>query len=282
MSSLNVYIDGACSNNGQKFAKAGYGVYFGENDKRNQSGLVIGKQSNNTGELTAFIKCFEILKDKIQKREQTINIHTDSEYVIKCATTYGAKLEKQNWISSKPIPNLELVKLVYTLFKGSGVKLHYIAAHTNKTDIHSIGNEGADRLACLAIGTNPEKKARTDQTELPKKNQIQEIKLEWVNFDNKDKAKELGAKWNMDGKYWYVTPDLPEENVKKLKELMKQIMTASPAKETTPKKKKYIKIEFAKKDIAKKLGAKWDPGVKSWYYILDETSPERQSKLDNL
>ena len=32
-----VYTDGACVNNGKPDARAGYGVYFGEGDKRNVS-----------------------------------------------------------------------------------------------------------------------------------------------------------------------------------------------------------------------------------------------------
>ena len=36
---LNIYTDGACSNNGRPNAKAGFGVWFGENDERNKSTL---------------------------------------------------------------------------------------------------------------------------------------------------------------------------------------------------------------------------------------------------
>ena len=32
-----VYTDGACSNNGKPYARAGYGVYFGKDDPRNVS-----------------------------------------------------------------------------------------------------------------------------------------------------------------------------------------------------------------------------------------------------
>jgi len=38
MAIINVYTDGACSNNGKSNAKAGYGVYFSENDRRNDYG----------------------------------------------------------------------------------------------------------------------------------------------------------------------------------------------------------------------------------------------------
>ena len=46
----NVYTDGACSNNGQRGAKAGLGVYFGTDDPRNCAQRIEGKQTNNTAE----------------------------------------------------------------------------------------------------------------------------------------------------------------------------------------------------------------------------------------
>ena len=41
---LNIYTDGACSNNGKPTAKAGFGVWFGENDERNVSQTYDGRQ----------------------------------------------------------------------------------------------------------------------------------------------------------------------------------------------------------------------------------------------
>ena len=58
--SIFVYIDGSCINNGKINAKAGYGVFFDFDDQRNEYGIVNGKQTNNTGELTAFIRAIEI------------------------------------------------------------------------------------------------------------------------------------------------------------------------------------------------------------------------------
>ena len=63
--SICVYIDGSCSNNGKNNAKAGYGVFFEFDNPRNENGIVNGKQTNNTGELTAFIRAIEILKEDI-------------------------------------------------------------------------------------------------------------------------------------------------------------------------------------------------------------------------
>ena len=273
MAIINVYTDGACSNNGKPNAKAGYGVYFAENDPRNDYGTVVGKQSNNTGELTGFIRAIEILEEDIAQNKE-IHLYTDSEYVIKCATTYGTKLERKDWKSEKVIPNLELVKKAFMLFKGKhNIKLKHIDAHTNNDDIHSKGNAEADRLACLAIGHVGED-VLYSVSKIDKK---EETKLEWVSFDNKDRAKELGAKWNIKKKYWYADDNVSDENMKKLLE-MKNDVKPTVAK-TESGVKKYLKISYAKKDKAKSLGARWDSNVKSWYFIEDNISEDKKQEL---
>jgi len=259
--SINVYIDGSCINNGKPSAKAGYAVYFGEDDGRNEYNIVVGKQSNNTGELTAFIRCLEILQNDIQQNT-TVHVYTDSEYVIKCASTYGNKLEKNGW--NDKVPNKELVKRAHELYKNKpNVKLHYIKAHTEKDDVHSKGNSEADRLANLAVGSV--------------KNTSDIIKLDIGYFD-KEKAKELGACWNNERKYWYVnTSKTPEENIKQLLEIKQSASTSSATE-----KKNYIKIQYTDKDKAKRLGARWDSTVKSWYYLDSNISEENKHKLNTL
>ena len=125
MEFINVYIDGSCINNGKENAVAGYGVYFKEDDEKNEYNRVEGKQTNNTGELTAFIRALEILKDKNIR----INIYTDSEYVIKCAGYYTARLAKNDWKTQtdKVPPNLKLLKKIHELMNNENKKiLNYI------------------------------------------------------------------------------------------------------------------------------------------------------------
>jgi len=278
MKSTNVYIDGACSNNGKPNAMAGYGIFFEANDKRNESKRVEGKQSNNTGELTAFIRTFEILKEEIEEKQQ-VHLYTDSEYVIKCITTYGAKLEKNNWKNSKDQipPNLKLVQKAYNLFKNvRTVILHHIEAHTNKDDVHSRGNAEADRLARLSIG-------ETDES-IEKKESNREIILDWVSFDNKDQAKALGAKWDVKKKLWYAPSNISKENMDGLVELKttKTVITTTPKQPPSTEPRTYIKVSFSQKDKAKALGARWDASVKSWYYIASHLSEEKIRELKNI
>lgn len=185
-----VYTDGACSNNGKENALAGIGIFFGINDNRNISKNIEGKQSNNTAELTSIIETYYIIETDIINGKK-ITIVTDSEYAIKCISSYGEKCYKKGW--NVDIPNKELVKRVYELYKNKiNIRFIHIKSHTNNTDKHSIGNYNADKLANLAIGLKS----------CPYEKSIK-IYLN-VHFNKKDEIKNLGGKWDRDRKKWFV------------------------------------------------------------------------------
>lgn len=144
-----VYTDGSCINNGSDDAIAGYGIFFGDDDPRNVSKRVKGKQSNNTAELTAIIKTYKIIKDDI-KKGLNIGIVTDSYYAIRCIKSFGKKCEDKNWEGE--IKNKELVKKIYYKYKDkNNVRFIHINSHTGNDDIHSINNDKVDKLAKQAL-----------------------------------------------------------------------------------------------------------------------------------
>tara|TARA_B100000686_G_C16645773_1_gene892706 strand:- start:561 stop:1244 length:684 start_codon:yes stop_codon:yes gene_type:complete len=189
-----VYTDGACSNNGKETAKAGIGVYFRENDPRNVSKRIEGRQTNNTAELKAILEVYYILEKNIERGEQIL-ICSDSQYAIRCCTDYGEKCEKKNWKRKKGvIPNVELVKKMYGLFKNkNNIQFKHVMSHTANQDMYSLGNEGADKLANMAIGLTscPYSKKYLD-----------------IPYRNKEKIKKYGGKWDRSKKKWYVTEEI--------------------------------------------------------------------------
>lgn len=145
-----VYTDGATSFNGKQNAKAGIGVYFGENDKRNLSKRLYSKEkiTNNIAEIKAIISAYNSLKKEINKGAK-VTIVSDSNYAIRAATIYGSKCELNDF---KGIPNGELVKKIYKLFKNKdNVTFLHINSHTGRMDGHYLGNYYADLLATKAI-----------------------------------------------------------------------------------------------------------------------------------
>lgn len=200
-----VYTDGSCSNNGKENALAGIGIYFGENDIRNISQQVVGKQTNNTAELGAILHLYNIIENDILTGKK-IGIVSDSEYAIKCVTSYGKRCEEGGW--KKDIPNKDMIKNTYELYKDkSNVTFLHIKAHTGNTDIHSIGNDGADKLANKAIGL--------DVCPYTK------IYL-LVPFSQKEIVKEFGGRWDASRKLWYIFKE--SENKEHVLSLFKTVV----------------------------------------------------------
>jgi len=205
---LYVYTDGACINNGNTNARAGIGIYFSKDDPNNVSMELDNSQTkltNNIAELVAVIEAINIIKKNPIENKIIV---TDSEYIIKCATTYGKKLEANNWKTSndKIPPNIDLVKKLFELTNKYNIKYKHIMAHTNNKDRHSIGNYYADLLANKSINnftTN-------------KNNENKKIYLN-VSYHQKNDAKAKGAKWDAENKKWYIyeNNDNKEELIKK-------------------------------------------------------------------
>lgn len=191
---LYVYTDGSCTNNGHSNAKAGIGIYFSNDNPNNVSRELDNtkeKLTNNIAELVACIEAIEMIKGNPAKNKTIV---TDSEYIIKCATSYGKKLEANNWKTStdKKPPNLSLVKRLYALTNEFNIKYMHVMAHTSNKDRHSIGNYYADLLANKAINHDPNPKTK--------------IYLN-VSYQEKDKAKAMGARWEPSKKKWYILED---------------------------------------------------------------------------
>jgi ribonuclease HI len=188
-----VYTDGACSNNGRENAKAGIGIFLGQDDPRNVSEPVEGKQSNNTAELIAIIKTWPIIKQDILNSKK-VTIVSDSVYAIRCASSYGEKCSNQGW--KKDIPNKYLVKIAFEIYHDQqNVQFMHIKAHTSNLDIHSLGNDGADKLANKAIGLEHCPYDKPEKVYLN------------VSYQEKATIKTMGGKWDVKKKKWFIHSD---------------------------------------------------------------------------
>ncbi|OBZ91855.1 Ribonuclease H1 [Choanephora cucurbitarum] len=145
-----VYTDGASSNNGKGNARAGYGVYWGKNDPRNASVRLPGKrQTNQRAEASAVIHALE----SSMNETDTLEIMTDSQYVINAVTTWSKAWVEKGWkgTNGKEIQNRDLFEKILRLIKNrkGEVKLTYVPGHQGVP-----GNEEADRLAVAAVNKN--------------------------------------------------------------------------------------------------------------------------------
>jgi len=257
---IHVYTDGACSNNGRPNAEAGMGVFFGEGDPRNLAKRVEGKQTNNVAELSAIIEAYRILENDIAAGKNIL-ICSDSNIAIGWCTTTGRKYATKNWKKKKgAIPNVELIKEAYELFNNkSNIQFLKVAAHTGGLDKHSVGNDGADKLANQAIGL----------FECPY--QTKKIYLD-VPYEKKDPIKKLGARWDTSRKKWYIMSNLSQEKREAIENILK-----SPSEF----ERIYLDVPYAKKDPVKKLGARWDKNKKKWY-VMSNISQEKREAIENI
>ncbi|EGT42980.1 hypothetical protein CAEBREN_03086 [Caenorhabditis brenneri] len=129
----DVYTDGACTNQGLSGARAGYGVYFGEDSQYNRSGRVVGPQDSNRGELRAAQVAIDSAKSQ---GLGSITIHTDSQYVRDAV--HGAS----GFQSAGQ--NRDLMQSIHDSVRTTGMRVNVelVKGHSN-----DAGNDAAHKLA---------------------------------------------------------------------------------------------------------------------------------------
>ncbi|KAJ7137720.1 ribonuclease H-like domain-containing protein, partial [Mycena epipterygia] len=122
--SSTVYTDGSCFNNGKPNARAGAGIFWGENSPRNQALRVPGpEQSNNRGEIYAVLEA--VLQADPRR---TLDIYTDSEYVIRHVCYWAGTNADLGWTCINGDMLRDLVMLLRA--RHAPTRLIWIPAHT--------------------------------------------------------------------------------------------------------------------------------------------------------
>ncbi|KAF5320628.1 hypothetical protein D9611_013726 [Ephemerocybe angulata] len=132
-----VYTDGSCSGNGTASARAGSGIWYGENEARNEAiRIPTAMASNNVGELVAALVA-------IQKnpRVQYLDIVSDSKYTIDALTTLLPRWADEGFTNCK---NKSVLAAMYgeVLASSSTIRTRKVKGHSGDP-----GNDAADALA---------------------------------------------------------------------------------------------------------------------------------------
>ncbi len=135
---LVVYVDGSSKKDTEGIVRAGYGVWFGENDTRNiKEKFPLPNPTNNRCEIMAARKAIDLVMDqKYVDDDAELIIMTDSMYVIN-----GMKTQGGEWKGGSE-KNRGLFKSLYALTQMRPVTFMHVRGHTGIK-----GNEGADELA---------------------------------------------------------------------------------------------------------------------------------------
>ena len=145
-----VYTDGACRNNGKATALSSIGVYFSNHNLCRVDSisrvLKLPKHTNNIAELTAINESLRKIKE--YDINLPIHLYTDSKYSINVIEKWFPKWSDKD---KQQKQNVDLIDDTYKLYLDMKPHLHYIKAHTNLNDEHSLGNAVADQLANDAL-----------------------------------------------------------------------------------------------------------------------------------
>ncbi|XP_017883755.1 ribonuclease H1-like [Ceratina calcarata] len=138
---VNVYTDGACSSNGYRGAKAGIGVWFGDDHPMNVSEPVVGRATNNRAEIEAVTRAARQAKEA---GIENLQINTDSKFLINCANDWMPKWKSNGWrtAENKPVINKNELLEMESALDNVNVRWKHVNGHAG---IH--GNEMADQLA---------------------------------------------------------------------------------------------------------------------------------------
>jgi uracil-DNA glycosylase len=136
---IRVYTDGSAYNNGKPDCKAAYAYYITDNSTVTLgSGLVDGKQSNNTAELTAILQALQAVSVEYGVTAGTqstvgspqITVVSDSDYSIKSITEWSNK-----WTAKSKKENMTLILQCKKLADSLKVKFIHINSHMLEKNI---------------------------------------------------------------------------------------------------------------------------------------------------
>ena len=168
-----LFSDGACSNNGKKSAKAGFGVTVGLVSKTGYREMAqvteplqpSESQTNQRAELRGLSKAWNIatmqlpaVLQRMGKYTTKVHIYTDSQYSLDCILKWALTWSKKGWAKADgtPVLHRDIIEPLFTAVKEwkqtpYAIEFHHINSHTGKTDPFSIGNARADELATSSI-----------------------------------------------------------------------------------------------------------------------------------
>lgn len=153
---LHIFVDGACSDNGKKGARGGYGVHVYGQPSLDVSRPLFPteQQTNNRGELRAIQAALDLIDQ--HGWQTSCTIWSDSEYSINCLTKWSKGWASHGWKKrdGSLIQNLDLVKPLYErLQRMPRVSFHHVRAHqdSKRHEFPYDGNWKADALATASL-----------------------------------------------------------------------------------------------------------------------------------
>ncbi|KAI4924709.1 hypothetical protein J4E85_007826 [Alternaria conjuncta] len=120
--SVVVFIDGACRNNGQPTARASWAVSFGWESRYNTGGLLDKSlpQTSTRAEIEALIQALDVIRyvtDIHFTRRSRVIIATDSSFLVKAMTQWMERWIENDGVGTngEPVAHFQVLKKIHDL-----------------------------------------------------------------------------------------------------------------------------------------------------------------------
>ncbi len=138
---VHLFTDGACSGNPGPGGWA-YILRHPKSGKETEASGAEAATTNNRMELRAVIEGLSALT-----RRSTVELHSDSEYVLNGLREWMAQWKARGWRTAgrKPVKNRDLWERLDHLMAQHDIRFHWVRGHSEHPE-----NERADQLAAAA------------------------------------------------------------------------------------------------------------------------------------
>ena len=162
---LHIFTDGACTNNGRNNASAAWGALLVSDDgyivlDRYSGAIPLTEpQTNQRAELTALLKGVELAESQLRQQNgiTKIQIWSDSQYSINCASVWGLTWRKNGWKKQGgPIQHLDIIRTLVekTIQLGFTIEYKWLKGHKGGESQYAFPwmfNHQVDSLATSAL-----------------------------------------------------------------------------------------------------------------------------------
>lgn len=162
---MHVFTDGACPGNGKRNANAAWGCLLVSDDgyivlDRLSGAIPLSEpQTNQRAELTALLRGLELAEKQLNRITdlKKVQIWSDSEYSINCASVWGPKWKSKGWTKQGgEIQHLDLIRVLVekTLLLGFKIEYRWLKGHKGGESQYAFPwmfNHQVDALANSAL-----------------------------------------------------------------------------------------------------------------------------------
>ena len=146
MSDVQIFTDGACKGNP---GPGGWGALLRKGTTEKEMSGAEADTTNNRMEMTAAIEALSALK-----RPCSVDLYTDSKYLIDGITKWLPGWQKRGWKTAdkKPVKNEDLWRSLASLNARHTITWHWVKGHSGHPENERVDRLASDAAEAIAAG----------------------------------------------------------------------------------------------------------------------------------